>query len=360
MPTLPLYTPNAIADASHRVVAPGGYELWHFDAESSAGDIRLIARLGEGDPFQRDYLPRYLQYRRRPTRWPPPLPAEYPAAHVAVYEGERLLGQFTTQCPPDQFSASAHRPQVKVEANEFVREQDGAISLRLRGTPARESTARDTEPLATLSAQLTFRPILRDLSHDSCVLPRRVNGDAHHWVVAETMYEVSGTISLGGRDVDFRGLGYHDHTYGTGPLPAEVRHWVRGRLIRRDRLVAFYLVTPLDRHPAEARLIEADAAGARELPVASARTVGWRPSKSGHHFPQELHIASREIGEFTLTGPRPLEPISAYTRLTYSCATGPYAGSVLCELLAAPIGRWRAPGRAASAAVGEAGIAAIT
>lgn len=369
MPTLPLYTPNAIADASHGVAAPGGYEAWHFDAETSSGDLRLVATLARGDPFRADYLARYQQYRRRPTRWPPPLPAQYPGARVAVYEKQRLLGQFTTQFSPDQFSASAQRPQVRAGPNEFVRGQDGALSLRLRGAlPGNAGSGRDQ---FNLSADLTFRPVLRHAPHEACLLSPPLFGDEHRWVVADPLCEVSGTVSLtargdargrgAARDIDFRGRGYHDHTYGTGPLPASAGHWLRGRLLLGERVVAFYAAAPLNRYlPVQARLVEADAAGVRELAVAPVKTSGWRRVAGGGQYPLALHIAGPGIPEWTLADPVLLGSSDGPTRLIYSGGTGTHGGPVLCEVGVAPGGRWRIPARQTGAAAGRAdGHAAV-
>jgi hypothetical protein len=117
MPTLPLYTPADVPDASHRVLAPGGYETWHFDAESATGDVRLVAVLGAGSPLDAAYLRRYLQYRRRPTRRPPPVPPDFPFAHFAVYEGERPVAQFPLGAAPVEFAASPPDPAVTGAGN---------------------------------------------------------------------------------------------------------------------------------------------------------------------------------------------------------------------------------------------------
>jgi hypothetical protein len=45
MPTIPLISESAAPGASHQVIAPGGYEAWHFDASSDDGRLHLVAEL---------------------------------------------------------------------------------------------------------------------------------------------------------------------------------------------------------------------------------------------------------------------------------------------------------------------------
>ena len=60
MAVIPLYTPPSCPDAWHQVIAPGGYEWWHFDAEDAATDTQLVASFYDGDIFDREYWRRYL------------------------------------------------------------------------------------------------------------------------------------------------------------------------------------------------------------------------------------------------------------------------------------------------------------
>ena len=352
MPTLPLYTPNDVADASHRVVAPGGYESWRFDAESSSGDVRLVAEMGEGDPYSAEYFRRYLRYRRRPTRTPPPLPSEYPYAHFGVYQGQRLLGQFKAQFPPDQFSASAQRPDVRLGANEFTLEPDGGLSLRLRGVPVSRTWRGDrSDPGACASAQLTFRPVLPHAPREVSPPVPGAGADEHRWVVANPLCEVAGTVFLtaapdangrGGREIDFRGRGYHDHVYGTGPLGNTFRRWMRGRVLAAGQAVTFFIGRSLRRGGrSEIRLIDADGAAVRESAVRGPPVLWSGRSGTGLRFPEDFRVQSAGLPELKLTRPLVLEAAPVYTRLMYSAEIGPHAGQALCEVGVAPRTAWR-------------------
>ena len=365
MPTLPLYTPNPNVDASHRVLAPGGYEAWHFDAESDCGEVRLVATFGEGNPIAADYLRRYLRYRRSPTRHPPPLPSECPWFHFAVYEKNRPSGRVTTHGGSAAFAASAVRGEVGAGGNEFVRSQDGTLALNLRGcsAPAVPSD-RHSASLVRVSAELSFRPTPPHAPCDFTVLARHAGGDEHRWIVADPVCEVSGTVTVSGaegsgdgrngRTIEFRGRGYHDHTYGTGPLLTAMRHGLRGRLISRDRVIAFYVAEPLHRHqPVEVLLVEADAAGVRKLVVGSAPTLRWHRTSGRVPYPAEVHVLGAGI-DWKLSNPVVLESAGRFARLTYASSGVADGGMALCEAWAAPRLPWRLASRAVGPAAGRA------
>jgi len=315
MPTLPLYSPADVPDASHRVLAPGGYETWHFHAESAGGDARLVAVLGVGSPIDVTYLRRYLQYRRRPTRCPPPVPAEHPFAHAAVYDGGRLLAEFTAHADPSDFAASPHEPAVKVAGNEFVRERDGSLSLRLRGVASRGASS--------LSAQLVFRPLLPHPPWETSRLGQHISPALHRWVIAAPRCDVSGTVALtpggdgsrgGAREIDFRGRGYHDHCYGTAPLAGALRRWAVGHAFLGDATYAFHVARPLERAlPDDVQWIRCDAEGARAVQGDPLHVVwtagrGLRPP-----YPAELTAGNR----LRLVRPRVVDSDASHARLLY-------------------------------------------
>ena len=58
-------------------------------ATSDDGEVRLVATFYDGCPLDARYLDRYARYRRRPTRVRPPVPSEYPAVYVTLFERGR-------------------------------------------------------------------------------------------------------------------------------------------------------------------------------------------------------------------------------------------------------------------------------
>lgn len=151
MPDLLLLdTDVVVADAWHRVTAPGGYEWWHFDAQDSTGSVLVVADFHAGFVFHPQYLRRFDRYQRKPTRHSPPSPMEYCCAQLAVYENGRRLGGFTRRYRPEEFSASTSDFRVTIGPNHLT--TDGG-DLRLH--------AQDSSGLCTIWVFDRFWPIHR-------------------------------------------------------------------------------------------------------------------------------------------------------------------------------------------------------
>ena len=246
MPTLRLYDPNpAHPNASHRVTAPGGYERWYFDADDGAQDVQVVATFALGGDSNADYLRSYDRYRRRPTRFPPPVPSEYPSVSLDVYERGRPVAKFAERVPPTQFSASAERLDVKAAEHCAAEQSDESIRVLAGG------------------AELSFRPLLPLPPQECLLLKRRDPTAVHKWIIAAPLCAVEGTVRLdGGRAIRLAGRGYHDHQYGTAPLADAMRWFIRGRKLSSDRATISFLEFPTDKpRPGFVRVVEAGREG---------------------------------------------------------------------------------------------------
>jgi hypothetical protein len=254
MPTLPLYTPNSgHPDASHAVIAPGGYERWYFDAESAAGDLQVVAvfSLGTADhPDHATYLRHYRYYSLFPTRRRPPVPAEWSAVSLAVYWAGAQATHFVRACAPGEFHAAPGRLDLSAGPDRVCMEPDGSMRLRLEAR----------------GADLTFRPLWAHRARVVDLFPRPRAREKHYWIVAAPCCAVEGSVQVGGgRTVAFSGRGYHDHHFGTTPIGS----WMRGRIFGQAGVTAFYIngvgqAAGPRRYPAEAHCLDSDAEGVRD------------------------------------------------------------------------------------------------
>lgn len=342
MTILPLVAqPVADPDAWHRVAAPGGYECWHFDAEDASGDVRLVACFWEGYAFHPQYVRRYRNYLRHPTRNLPPQPREYPCAQFALYERGRVTSQFLCRYRPADFKADDKRPSVRMGPNHFTRLDDGTMRLGLRGIPW-GITFLGPRPVESrqLTADLTFRPSLPHAPLRQSVASRQPqseqSGFEHDWLIADPLCQVQGTIRLFGRGgiaqsraIPFRGTGYHDHLYGTGPMLPGFRRWMRGRVLFDDRAYAFHVAQPIDeKQPPQARLVGADGTGPRPLEV-NPVTVDWT-----RHTNWRLRYPARVVFDQTLTlqDPEVIEETPFRARIVYQATCADHRGTAMCEL----------------------------
>lgn len=368
MPTLALLTPadarpaGASPDAWHRVAAPGGYEWWHFDAEDASGDVQLVAAFHDGFAFHPGYLRAHARYLRRSTRVAPAVPSQYPCASFAVYEKGSPAARFLTQYSPGAFQGSDERPEARVGLNVLQADAAGVLRLSLAG-PTPDPTPGSSTPWAgqALSAELWFRS-LRACSPptERRFLSRELTGADHHWVLANPLCEVEGTVRIpagggagGGRALAFRGRGYHDHCYGTGPIGSGLHRWVRGRVLLAERVVAFHAATPANRdRPDEVRLVACDPAGAYDVPNAGFRLDGAGRTRAGLAYPRRLKLGDA----LELHSPRVVEASGFFVRLTYDAVYEGERGRALCEVVYPGRLRWPVLGRVIERAIQRVGI----
>jgi len=64
------------------------------------------------------------------------------------------------------------------------------------------------------------------------------------WIVAVPRGEAEGTLRLDGHTVDVKGLAYHDHNYGNGPMEKPFRGWYWGRLFDPTYTLIYGWVIP--------------------------------------------------------------------------------------------------------------------
>ena len=320
MPVLPLFDTPADPDAWHRVTAPGGYERWYFDAEDESRAVRIILEFVEGANSDTDYLRRYDRYLRRPTRVQPPQAREYPCVQLWVYEQGRILIAAAMHHRPEEFLASNERPDVRVGANGFRREDDGSLRVEVR---QREC-----------SAELVFRPLVHHAPLQRSLLSAKAPGGEHHWIVAQPLCRVEGVVRVTGRDggpreIPIAGRGYHDHHFGTGPLGMSVRRRLRGRVLAEDWVLAFQVVTTASPdQPDDVQLIQGDASGLRFIPVAT-RSIDWgRRASRGVVYPATLALGDR----LRLSNPRLLDSIHDRLRLEYDAEVEGAKRTAFCEV----------------------------
>lgn len=317
--TIPLYSTPAHADAWHQVLAPGGYEWWHVDADDARHDRRIVVALFDGFAFSARYAREYARYRRHPTRVPPPVPRQYPAAHVALYEGGKTRLQFTTLFAPGAFSASTDHLDVSVGPHRACAAGDG-VELLVESE--------------TLRASLRFMPRMT-----SEALERAFPCTPHRWILTGPSCDVSGSITCANGEFAFAGHGYREHHYATAPLAWSVSRWFRGRVLLDDAAYAFHVVRPCDGARRDVvHLVETSGGSSRDVPIARASLDGAGRAKYWLEFPRT--VALDDV--LHLHNPRVIDESPLRARIVYDAVCrGGRGAAALCEVVYP--GRLRAP-----------------
>ena len=344
MPTLPLFDQNPLADASHNVRAPGGYEWWYFDAEDPTTDTQIVAIFLQGFIFHPKYLRQYFRYRRRPTKHAPPLPADFPCAYFVLYQQGRIVSQFMTQYQPAAYTARRDEVNVEIGPNTLTR-NGNALRLHMEGSPWSVTwQGPKTDVRQRLVADLSFTPVLDVAPAERPFLSRAMTGAEHHWVIANPLCHVSGTIARESGDsptLNFTGRGYHDHNYGTGPIGPGLAWWFWGRAIVDERVITFHYAVPKDkRQSVESHAIMATPSGISELPVVPVVGRSYRTTL-GLAYPEDAQWGDL----MTLTQPRVIDSAPFYLRLQYTARIGDQSTTAFCEIAYPHRLRWPILGR---------------
>jgi hypothetical protein len=318
MPTLPLYDPAPPhPDGWHRVIAPGGYESWHFDAEDEAGDVRILVTFSQGSPFDGEYRRQYFAFLRKPTKRPPPAAAEFPSVSFLLWEKGQSVARFAYRYPARAFEASPGEPELNVGPHRLQPGAGGTFALRIADAAVTGGTAR-------VAAELWFAPKFHGAPFVRRFPSREIAGGADHfWVLANPLCAVSGTVRLtegatsSPREFHFAGRGYHDHRYGSAPIyAASGVGWTRGRALFEDRAEMFQFVV----RGTENCYVRADASGINEVTPAEWQPVGQDPER--------LHLRDG----LTLESPTEVDLGPFATTLAYDVVrAGRREGSALCE-----------------------------
>lgn len=340
---IPWYSQPTVPDAWHHVRAPGGYEWWYFDAEDPATDTQIVAILFDGFVFHPGYLRQYDRYRRNPTKIAPPVPSDYPCAYFIVYRAGKIWAQFMTQHPPQEFDASSEKLDVKVGPNHATT-TDGAIHLQLSGTPWKLTWQgpRFLEG-TTLAGQFHFKPRFTHAPSERLFFSKEMSGAEHHWVLANPLCDVVGSISLGSEAIQFTGQGYHDHNYGTGPIGPGLRRWIWGRAIFHSSVVTFHHAVPCNPElPNETHLLEADRTGIRELKRDAYPDPGFfKRTGTLLSYPDEIKWRN----DLRLVKPRIIDSSPFYLRINYDAWSLQGEGTAFCEVAYPHRLRWPVLGR---------------
>ena len=404
MPTLPLLTDPPNPNGSHRLLAPGGYEGWSFDASSDDGALHLVAGLHAADALDADYARAYARYRRRPTRVTPPAPGDFAAVTFALFEKGRQPVRFTARgTAAGEVLIAPTGDSVRIGGSHGIRSPDGrSVQLNLRGvddgrTIAVNLTFRSLGPVdrevALLGPAATRPGVGDDLGDD----PRRASGDGHtsgdgrephgdgrethggdqtggghgtrggdtrfargfglhRWVIADPMCDVNGEIAIfdgtGGppRTVPLAGSGFCDHAYGTRPLAGAAAVWFTGRAIFEDRVIAFRQVGDA----AEGHLVTAIARAAAvtaSAPVSDATESAATVETTFSRVPvdEALRAAARrrvhadriDLGPLHLEYPQVLDAGEHERVVLYTASAAGQRGTALCRVLQPPAVRSR-------------------
>lgn len=226
-------------DAWHGEASTPAYEWWYFDALSHDGRDALVVIFLTNFIFS----PRYNRAAAAIVNGAhsSATAARFPAVAVFFYRDGRPLFRAINEYSPADFQASVARPECTIGDNSFRLVEGGAAPLYELNI---NTTLRRRKRLqARLSWTIKEGDFFAGESDEQAAVD---DGHAHQWNMVAPRCDVSGELTLTGRDgarsfeQRFHGTGYHDHNRDTRWMPATIAEWQWGRIHFPATTAVFY------------------------------------------------------------------------------------------------------------------------
>ncbi len=234
-------------DIKHSKENPGSYEWWYFDALSNDG-YGIVVIFYEGNPFSR----RYIEALNRDSE---AKASAYPAISISVYKDQKPIYYSFTETSPDLAIFSADEPKGNVKKIHFsseFSEKEIIYTLKLdQDLPNGDSISGD---LVFSSKQFS------GFETGDSKVPNHSDG-GHLWNLVQPIANVVGKIKIEGfekHQINFQGVGYHDHNVGSEPMKESFREWYWGRYHFDTHTLVYYLMDQDGKQDYKAWLINTD------------------------------------------------------------------------------------------------------
>lgn len=215
-------------DVRQPVSTSGGYQWWYFDGISVDDRFSFVVILYQGNPFSTRYNRPLLADKN-------PSPIDHPAISISIYEqGKPIYYSFTefdkSDCHFDEVN-----PVLKIGDHKMEGAKYGS---QLKYTLQLDEQLPNGDQLR---ATITFESATHDL-----VLDDSQSSKGHAWNLVQPRAEVTAAMTLDikgeRREIEFDGVGYHDHNTGQEPMPEEFDDWYWGRFHFDSATLVYYVM----------------------------------------------------------------------------------------------------------------------
>ncbi|MDZ7719516.1 MAG: hypothetical protein U5K72_11930 [Balneolaceae bacterium] len=233
---------NYSKDTKTEKKVPGSYEWWYFDAQSSDG-YKFVIIFYEGNPFSR----RYILAQENDSSV---VAEQYPAISISVYKDDKPIYYSFTETNFQAAKFSSELPKGNVGKNQF---ESSKNQTRLEYYIHLNQTLSNGD---SIKANLIFSA---DQESQPFYPSSEKHSENHEWNLVMPSSYVKGDIHLSGyykEDIEFKGLGYHDHNVGFEPMKESFKEWYWGRYHLENSTFVYYLMNKKDKWEKKAWLID--------------------------------------------------------------------------------------------------------
>lgn len=216
---------SSLSDDVWHKLGNSSYEWWYFDSISEDGYAFTISFF-YGLPFS----PYYNEKIAKENNSPSADPGQHVAVYFCLYGPDKPLAYVLNEYSRN-YNFSKEQPLLKIGNSSLSYDLSKGFLIKL-------------DALALwgrkVSAELVFKPEF----FPSINWPD--SKSEHLWNCVAPRCKVSGELTVTGllkkRKILFRGLGYHDHNYGSHPMHYDMKRWHWGRLHTKELTAIYYII----------------------------------------------------------------------------------------------------------------------
>lgn len=222
-------------DKPAKKIAPGSYEWWYFDAADIKGEWHTVVIFYDGCPFSTRYNKAWANNSDTA------LAENHPAISISLYYKGEPVFYSMSEYPVSQAS--------------FLTSKEQLIEIKVGNNTLKLSKAGELLHHAIdLDEQLPGGDALKgSLSFSSEAVSNKLFGISdnikagHGWNLTQPRAKVDCKLVLhsvvrGEQQVEWSGVGYHDHNLGKEPMKNEFKDWYWGRFHFPEHTLIFYLM----------------------------------------------------------------------------------------------------------------------
>tara|TARA_R110002124_G_scaffold48026_3_gene142168 strand:- start:2631 stop:3701 length:1071 start_codon:yes stop_codon:yes gene_type:complete len=222
----------------------GGYEWWYFDAISDDKEWSFVVIFYQGNPFS----PKYIQEINESGG----SPDNHPAVSISIYNRAQTEFYSFLEYTKHDFCWDEENQECKIGTNRFTKEMGGGNLIY------KFHIDEELPSGHTISANFEFQSSIIDQD-----LINKKNVTEHHlWNLIQPKANVTGNINLKGKsgiqNIDFDGMGYHDHNVGLEPMKNDFKDWYWGRYHFEKATLIYYVMNRKNEKQYKAWLISDD------------------------------------------------------------------------------------------------------
>lgn len=221
----------------------GGYEWWYFDGQSKDGEYQFVIIFYHVNPFSVRYIEELRDSNVKAQ--------DHPAISISVYHKSKTVYYSFLEFDPEDFSWDEQELECTVESHSFnyrPKKNEIAVNIKLS-----QKLASGHYLSATLRGEA-------DRTNPNLI--QSESGDQHRWnlIFPKINWDVDMTFKgiEGEKEVEFEGVGYHDHNTGNEPMKDSFNDWYWGRFHFKDFSLVYYLMQKKTENQFEGWLIDSN------------------------------------------------------------------------------------------------------